>query len=166
MVCHLFKTEVFNSCSKYCTIIVIYGLYMQVWNFYAFLQMEKKIRDSFCCCYLLNAQFSSPKLFFSPPLALLTQQNRKKGKRKKCKNVKIRAISLFQYKKFFLLKWNCCCIEKLRKMSSTKFSLSVKQVHIVRWDELPKIFQFREFFIFASNFSLHYFLRSEQITLQ
>ena len=97
-----------------------------------FRSMEKKIRDSFCCC--LNAQFSSPKLFFSP----FTQQNRKKRQRKKCKNVKIRAISLFQYKKFFLLKWNCCCIEKLRKMSSTKFSLSVKQVHIVRRAKLQK----------------------------
>ena len=138
MVCHQFKTEVFNSCSKYCTIIVIYGLYMQVWNFYAFLQMEKKIRDSFCCCYLLNAQFSSPKLFFLPLQLYLLSKIEKKGKRKKCKNVKIRAISLFQYKKFFLLKWNCCCIEKLRKMSSTKFSLSVKQVHIVRWAKLQK----------------------------
>ena len=132
MVCHQFKTEVFISCSKYCTIIVIYGLYMQVCNFYAFLQMEKKIRDSFCCC--LNAQFSSPKLFFSP--FYLAKQ--KKRQRKKCKNVKIRAISLFQYKKFFLLKGNCCCIEKLGKMSSTEFSLSVKQVHIVRWAKLQK----------------------------
>ena len=103
-----------------------------------FRSMEKKIRDSFCCCYLLNAQFSSPKLFFFSPFSFTYLAKQKKRQRKKCKNVKIRAISLFQYKKFFLLKWNCCCIEKLRKMSSTKFSLSVKQVHIVRWAKLQK----------------------------
>ena len=137
MVCHQFKTEVFISCSKYCTIIVIYGLYMQVCNFYAFFQMEKKIRDSFCCCYLLNAQFSSPKLFFSPFsfTYLAKQKKRQKEEMQKCKNT---GHFSFSVQKVFLLKWNCCCIEKLRKMSSTKFSLSVKQVHIVRWAKLQK----------------------------
>ena len=92
------------------------------------MENEKKIRDSFCCC--LNAQFSSQKLFFSPPLALLSKIEKKaKKEMQKCKNTGHFSFSV--QKVFFLLKWNCCCIEKLRKMSSTKFSLSVKQVHTV-----------------------------------